>query len=70
MGRNLVEEVIEHIDLPHDFLVKEIAELLERTKLNPEAADLDELRRAVASYLQDVFIATKEELEAEAELNK
>lgn len=62
-GRQLLKTVIAATELPESALEKELSRLLEGLGVDQEQVTLDHLRDALASYLQDVLVEAKENLE-------
>lgn len=59
MGKQLMETVIEGTGLPDSMVRDEFQNLLDKHGLTAESLTLDDLRRVMADYLQDVFLEIK-----------
>ncbi len=62
-GKELIECLKQATGLPDGPLSRELDKLFAENGLSAEELTLENLRTLLASYLQDVLLATKEDLE-------
>jgi hypothetical protein len=62
MGKNLIEQISESTGLPENLVQDELVTLVSAAGLNPESVTVEDLRKILAEYLQDVLVAAKEDL--------
>ena len=54
-GNQLFDEVMSLTGLPKELVSEDLAPVLQRLGVTPESMTLDDLRRAMAEYLAEVF---------------
>lgn len=59
---NLFNQLIESTGLPKEEITRELEGLLSRAGVNSTDFSIEELREALANYLQDVLLQTKEQI--------
>lgn len=59
---NLFNQLIESTGLPKEEITRELEDLLSRAGVNSTNFSIEELREALANYLQDVLLQTKEQI--------
>ncbi len=64
MGEKLLGEITAATGLPEDLVTDELTRLIEAAGLNPQNTTLEDLRRILAEYVQDVLLAAKDNFEA------
>lgn len=62
MGKTLIEQISVSTGLPENLIQDELVTLLASAGVNPDLATLEDLRKVLADYLQDVLVAAKEDL--------
>ena len=62
MGEKLFSEVTEATGLPRETISKELADLISSAGYNRETLTLDQLRHALAEYVQDILLSAKDDL--------
>ena len=66
-GHGLIGEITEATGLPKNAVDEELGRLIDRAGLERSEVTLDELRKILAEYVQDVLIEAKAEHEASFE---
>lgn len=61
-GRNLLSHIAANTGLPEDLMTKELGSLVEGAGLDSNVVSLDDLRRVLAEYMQEILLAAKDEL--------
>lgn len=67
MGEQLFGEVTEATGLPTDLIADELARLIEAAGVQKSEMTLEDLRRILAEYVQDVLVSVKDELSRSVE---
>jgi hypothetical protein len=62
MGEKLFSEVTEATGLPNETISRELAELITSAGYDKETLTLDQLRHALAEYVQDILLEAKDDL--------
>lgn len=62
MGEQLFGEVTAATGLPTDLIADELARLIEAAGVEKSEMTLEDLRRILAEYVQDVLVSVKDEL--------
>jgi hypothetical protein len=62
MGAKLFSDVAEATGLPTETISKELAELISAAGYSKETLTLDQLRHALAEYVQDILLEAKDDL--------
>ena len=62
MGKKLIQEITQSTGLPENLIQDELTTLLTSAGIQPDNATLDDLRRILAEYMQEVLVAAKEDL--------
>ena len=70
MGAKLFSEVAEATGLPNETISRELAELISTAGYNKETLTLDQLRHALAEYVQDILLEAKEDLNKPKPVNQ
>jgi hypothetical protein len=60
-GDALFEQVTEATGLPQDLMSNELGRLLKKCGVSQSEMTLDDLRRVLADYVQDVLLSAKDE---------
>lgn len=60
MGVDLIEQLIKATGLPTDIMRAEVLRLLNKSNIQPTSVSLDELRKVMADYVQDVLLSAKQ----------
>lgn len=60
MGNDLFGKVTGATGLPTDLVCDELERLLTQEGIKPEEMTLEDLRKVLANYVQDVLLAAKE----------
>ncbi|MBL7557778.1 MAG: hypothetical protein JNM24_18255 [Bdellovibrionaceae bacterium] len=63
-GTNLITELRNNSGLDQDFFDSQMGTLIQSYSLNPDTLEIDQLREALADYLQALIL--EEEAQAEA----
>lgn len=63
-GTNLITELRDNSGLDQDFFDSQMGTLIQTYSLNPDTLEIDQLREALADYLQALIL--EEEAQAEA----
>lgn len=58
-GKDLLNEIIVKSGLPKEPLSRELYDLLTSAGVDPDHCTLEQLRSALADYLQDVLLASQ-----------
>lgn len=66
IGKKLFDQVTEATGLPNDLVAGELRTLLRQAEIEPENMSLDDLRRVLAEYVQDILLSVKDEARAKA----
>jgi hypothetical protein len=61
MGEDLFSQVIDATGLPEDGVSQELNRLLSQAGVERSEMTLDDLRRILAEYVQDVLLAAQDE---------
>lgn len=61
MGDELFGEVTDATGLPTDLVSNELESLLNQAGIRREEMTIEDLRKVLANYVQDVLLAAKEE---------
>ena len=64
-GQSLLTQIASNTGLPEDTMTKELGSLIEGAGLDSKAVTLDDLRRVLAEYVQDVLLSAKQAHEQE-----
>lgn len=62
MGKTLITQIAESTGLPENLIQDELVSLLATAGVSAESATIEDLRKVLAEYLQDVLVAAKEDL--------
>ena len=62
MGAKLLGEVVDATGLPTEAISKELTELINAAGYREDNVTLEQLRHALAEYVQDILLAAKEDL--------
>jgi hypothetical protein len=65
MGEALISELTTATGLPEDLMTDELTRLIANAGLRPEQVTLDDLRKILAEYVQDILLAAQEEHSSE-----
>ena len=63
-GEELLDEVAGATGLPIETITKELSELIHAAGYENDSVTLDQLRHALAEYVQDILLAAKEDLQS------
>ncbi len=66
LGPQLLGDVAEATGLPQETISKELGHLISSAGYDRETLTLDQLRHALAEYVQDILLAAKEDLDKSA----
>ncbi|MCK6599000.1 MAG: hypothetical protein L6Q37_11600 [Bdellovibrionaceae bacterium] len=55
-GKNLTLELCQHSEIDQSLFKNEFNDILQNYRLNPETFTLDELREALADYVQELIL--------------
>ena len=69
MGAKLLNDVAEATGLPKETISRELAELISTAGYDKETLTLDQLRHALAEYVQDILLEAKEDLNNQTSKN-
>lgn len=61
MGEALLKQVVESTGLPENLVSEEIQALRQKAGISEQDMTLENLRKIVASYLQDVWVEKQKE---------
>jgi hypothetical protein len=61
MGEKLLGEITEATGLPKELVSAELVRLIEAAGLTPAETTLDDLRKILANYVQDVLLEAKQD---------
>jgi hypothetical protein len=64
-GKELISQIASNTGLPEDTMRKELGSLIEGSGLDPNIVTLDDLRRVLADYAQEVLLSAKQAHEQE-----
>ena len=64
-GNKLISQIALNTGLPNEIMTDELSRLLGAAGLEPEMVTLDDLRKVLADYAQEVLLAAKEEFDQE-----
>ncbi len=64
-GTKLISEIASNTGLPEDLMTAELKTLIHRAGLDANIVSLDELRRVLAEYAQEILLSAKEAAEQE-----
>jgi hypothetical protein len=64
-GIRLITEIAANTGLPEATMTKELGRLIEDAGLDSKIVSLDELRRVLADYVQDILLSAKTSVEQE-----
>ncbi len=64
-GRALLTQIVSNTGLPEDSLHRELGTLVEGAGLDSNVVTLDDLRRVLAEYAQEVLLSAKQAYEEE-----
>lgn len=64
MGNKLIVELTEATGLPKDAVNEELGRLIDRAGLERSDVTLEELRKVLAEYVQEVLLEAKAEYDA------
>lgn len=70
MGDELFKQVTDATGLPNELISAELTRLLERSGIDPQAVTLDDLRRVLAEYVQDVLLSAKSDFASSKAVNE
>lgn len=62
MGAKLFTDVTEATGLPNEAISRELAEVISMAGYDKDTLTLDQLRHALAEYVQDILLEAKEDL--------
>lgn len=62
MGKTLLKEITENTGLPEQLIQDELQTLIASAGIHSDSVTLDDLRRILAEYMQEVLVAAKEDL--------
>lgn len=62
MGKTLITEISQGTGLPAELIQDELHTLITAAGVQPENVTLEDLRKILAEYLQDVLVEAKEDL--------
>ena len=60
-GNNLISQIASNTGLPEEVMSKELGRLVINAGLKADVVSLDELRKVLAEYAQEVLLSVKEE---------
>ncbi len=60
-GPKLISHIALNTGLPEDMMSKELGRLITNAGLDADVVSLDDLRRVLAEYAQEVLLSVKEE---------
>ena len=64
-GTKLITEIAANTGLPEATMTKELGRLIEGAGLDTKIVSLDDLRRVLADYAQEILLSAKESVEQE-----
>lgn len=59
-GKTLINEIASNTGLPEDIMKNELGRLIEGAGLDSNIVSLDDLRRVLADYAQEVLLSAKQ----------
>lgn len=62
MGKALIHQISAATGLPENLIQDELASLITAAGLQPDCVTLEDLRKILAAYAQNVLVAAKEDL--------
>lgn len=62
MGKALIQQITESTGLPENLIQDELQTLIAAAGVQADSVTLDDLRRILAEYMQEVLVAAKEDL--------
>lgn len=62
MGKTLIQQITNSTGLPEDLIQDELNTLITAAGVQPENVTLEDLRKILAEYVQDVLVQAKEDL--------
>ena len=62
MGEKLFDQVTSATGLPPDMIANELDKIIQAAGLQKDMMTLEDLRRVLAEYVQDILVAAKEDL--------
>jgi|GEM_PF-2089001 len=64
-GKTLINEIASNTGLPQDLMTNELGRLIEGAGFDSNVVSLDDLRRVLAEYAQEVLLSAKQAAEQE-----
>lgn len=64
-GPSLISDIASQTGLPEDLMTKELGALVADAGLDSNVVTLDDLRRVLADYVQDILLSAKDAAEQE-----
>lgn len=62
MGKALIQQITESTGLPENLIQDELQTLMAAAGVQADNVTLDDLRKILAEYMQEVLVAAKEDL--------
>ncbi len=62
-GNKLISQIASNTGLPEEMMVAELGRLIGSAGLDKDVVSLDDLRRVLAEYAQEILLSAKEALE-------
>ena len=62
-GTKLIRQIAANTGLPEEAMTKELGRLIEGAGLDSNVISIDELRRVLADYVQDILLSAKESVD-------